>query len=84
MIPRCNQKAVGEYCTSVWIARSILSIRQYVIACVLVHNFCIRAGDSWDEPPDDYDDDGSDDDNDDVVGDGEHVRQNLINYVNCL
>lgn len=51
---------------------------------MLLHNFCIRAGDFWDEPPDDYDDDGSDDDNNDVVEDGEHVRKILINYVNCL
>lgn len=51
---------------------------------MLLHNFCIRAGDFWDEPPDDYDDNGSEDENDDVVGDGEHVRQILINYVNRL
>ena len=51
---------------------------------MVLHNFCIRAGDFWDEPPDDDDDDGSDDDNDDVVGDGEHVRQIPLNYVNRL
>lgn len=54
------------------------------IACVVLHNFCIRAGDFWDEPPDGDDDDGSDDHNDDVVGDGEHVRQILMDYVNRL
>lgn len=53
---------------------------------MVLHDFCIRAGDFWDEPPDDDDDDGStcNDDNDDVVGDGEHVRQILMDYVNRL
>lgn len=53
---------------------------------MVLHNFCIRAGDFWDEPPDDDDDDGStcNDDKDDVVGDGEHVRQILMDYVNRL
>lgn len=59
-------------------------VNKIVIACVVLHNFCIRARDFWDEPPDDDDDDGSDDDNNDVVGDGEHVRQILMNYVNRL
>ena len=59
-------------------------VNKIVIACVVLHNFCIQAGDFWDEPLDDDDDDGSDDDNFDVVGDGEHVRQILINYVNRL
>lgn len=54
------------------------------MACVLLHNFCIRAGDFWDEPPDDYDDNGSEYESDDMVGDEEHVRQILINYVNRL
>ena len=58
-------------------------VNKIVIACVVGHNFCIRAGDFWDETPDDVDD-GSDVDNDDVVGDGEHVRQILTNYVNRL
>lgn len=48
---------------------------------MVLHNFCIQAGDFWDEPPSDDDDDGSDDDDDDVVGDGEHVRQILMDYV---
>ena len=51
---------------------------------MVLHNFCIRAGDFWDEPPDDDDDDRRDNDNDDVVGDGEHVRQILMDYVNRL
>jgi len=58
-------------------------VSKIVIACVVLHNFCIRAGDFWDDPPSDDDDDGSDDD-DDVVGDGEHVRQILMDYVNRL
>lgn len=52
-------------------------VNKIVIACVVLHNFCIRARDFWDEPPDDDDDDGSDDDND-------NVRQILMNYVNRL
>ena len=44
---------------------------------MVLRNFCIRVGDFWDEPPSD-----GDDDNDDVFGDGEHVRQILMDYVN--
>ena len=59
-------------------------VNKIVIACVVLHNFYIRAGDFWDEPPDDDHDDGSDDENNDVIREEEHVRQMLLNYVNCL
>jgi len=59
-------------------------VNTIVIACVVLHNFYMQAGAFWDEPPDDDDDNRSDDDNYDVVGDGEHVREILMNYVNRL
>jgi len=37
------------------------------VACAELHNFCIHAGDFWDEP-------GNDDDDSDDEGDGENVR----------
>ena len=37
---------------------------KMVIACVVLHNLCIHAGDYWDEPSDDEHD--SDDDNNGV------------------
>ena len=60
----------------------ILSVK-IVIACVVLQILCIRASDFWDELPDGDNDDGSDHDNN-VVGDGENVRQILLNYVNRL
>ena len=44
----------------------------------------MQAGAFWDESSDGDDEDGSYDDNYDVVGDGEHVREILMNYVNRL
>ena len=58
-------------------------VNKIVIACVVLQNLCIRADDFWDELPDGDEDDGSDHDNN-VVGDGENVRQILLNYVNRL
>ena len=60
-------------------------INKIAVACAVLHNFCISAGDFWDEPDDDHDDDDNDDDdNDDVEGDGENVREILKDYVNRL
>ena len=54
-------------------------VNKIVIACVVLHNFCLWVGDFWDEPPDD-----DEDDNDDVVEYEERVRQILMSYVNLL
>lgn len=57
-------------------------VNKIVIACAVLHNFCIHAGDYWDEPPDN--EEGSDDENDDVIGDGDDVRQILMDYIHNL
>lgn len=50
------------------------------VACAVLHNFCIKMGDDWD-------DDGNrdhhchDDDNEDVVRDGEEIRDILKEFL---
>ena len=43
------------------------------IACAVLHNFCIRNGDDWDERDEDDHDDGEDDDMN-VMQDGDNER----------
>ena len=56
---------------------------QIIIACCVLHNFCIEAGDLWD---DDDDEDGNDDDFPvrDGNGDGADLRDFLKNYLRNL
>ena len=53
---------------------------QIIIACCVLHNFCIEAGDLWD---DDDDEDGNDDDFPvrDGNADGADLRDFLKNYL---
>lgn len=58
-------------------------IGQIIVSCCILHNFCVNAGDPWENA------EGRDDDNDYFVGhdrdgDGEELRNLLKNYVyNC-
>ena len=47
---------------------------QIIIACCILHNFCIEAGDLWD-------DDGVDNDNDFPIRDGHRDGENLRNFL---
>ena len=50
--------------------RNIAAVSKIIVACAVLHNFCILAGDEWDK--DDFnDDDNGPNNNDDVLRDGE-------------
>lgn len=53
---------------------------KIAIACAVLHNFCIKMGDEWDDDGN-PDHDGRDDDNEDVVRDGEEIRDILKEYL---
>ena len=53
------------------------------IACAVLHNFCIRNGDDWDERDEDDHDDGEDDDTN-VMQDGDNIREVLKEYISSL
>ena len=44
------------------------------IACVVLHNFCTRNGDDWDERDEDDHDDGEADDRN-VMQEGDNIRE---------
>ena len=46
------------------------------IACAVLHNFCIRNGDHWDDGDENDDDDGKNDDTN-VMRDGDNIREVL-------
>ena len=50
------------------------------VACAVLHNFCIKMGDDWDDDgnPDHH---CRDDDNEDVVRDGEEIRDILKEFL---
>ena len=47
---------------------------KFAVACAVLHNFCIKMGDDWD-------DEGNLDDNEDVVRDGEEIRDILKEFL---
>ncbi|KAL9976574.1 hypothetical protein ACROYT_G013894 [Oculina patagonica] len=58
----------------------ILFSVKIAIACAVLHNFCIRMGDGWeDNGPGDNDD--HDENNDDAVRDGEDIRNILKDFI---
>lgn len=50
-----------------------------IVACAVLHNFCILAGDEWDEDDFNNDDDNGPNNNDDVLRDGDDIRELLKN-----
>lgn len=50
------------------------------IACAVLHNFCIKMGDNWDNEGN-LDHDGGDNDSEDVVRDGEDIRDILKEFL---
>ena len=59
-------------------------IRPYLaIACAVLHNFCIRNDDDWDERDEDDRDDGEDDDRN-IMQDGDNIREALKEYISSL
>lgn len=50
------------------------------IACAVLHNFCIKMGDNWDDEGN-LDHDGGDNDSEDVVRDGEDIRDILKEFL---
>ena len=53
---------------------------KIAIACAVLHNFCIKMGDEWDDDGN-PDHNGRDDDSEDVVRDGEEIRDILKEYL---
>ena len=51
-------------------------------ACAVLHNFCLKLGDNWDNGDNDEDDHGND--CNDVIGDGEDLRDFLKQYLSNL
>lgn len=52
---------------------------KIIVACAVLHNFCILAGDEWDEDDFNDDDDNGPNNNDDVLRDGDDIRELLKN-----
>lgn len=54
-----------------------------VVACAVLHNLCILAGDNWvyDEQGEGLTEEGVEDNNNDIIGNGEVVRQALLDYI---
>lgn len=55
---------------------------KIAVACAVLHNFCINAGDDWDDDnaPDDQDPNNRQQCND-IIRDGEDVRDALLDYI---
>ena len=53
-----------------------------VVACAVLHNFCIMNGDDWDDDGNDGDDNADDDVN--TMHDGDNVREILKAYISSL
>lgn len=53
--------------------------RIRIVACAVLHNFCILAGDEWDEDDFNDDDDNGPNNNDNVLRDGDDIRELLKN-----
>lgn len=54
--------------------RNIADVSKIIVACAVLHNFCILAGDEWDEDDFNNDDDNGPNNNDDVLRDGDVIR----------
>ena len=52
---------------------------KIIVACAVLHNFCILAGDKWDKDDFNDDDDNGPNNNDDVLRDGDDIRELLKN-----
>ena len=52
---------------------------KIIVACAVLHNFCILAGDKWDKDNFNDDDDNGANNNDDVLRDGDDIRELLKN-----
>lgn len=59
--------------------RNIAAVSKIIVACAVLHNFCILAGDEWDEDDFNDDDDNGPNNNDDVLRDGDDIRELLKN-----
>lgn len=55
------------------------SVSDTVVACPVLHNVCINAGDKWEW--DDGDDDGRNYNDRNVLGDGDDIRELLKGYI---
>ena len=57
-----------------------------VVACAVLHNFCILAGDSWvcDEQREGLPEEGVEDSSNDTIGNGEVIRQALMNCISSI
>ena len=61
------------------IESGVSSVSDTVVACAVLHNFCINAGDEWEW--DDGDDDGGNDNDANVLRDGDDIRELLKEYI---
>ena len=59
--------------------RNIAAVSKIIVPCAVLHNFCILAGDEWDEDDFNVDDDTGPNNNDDVLRDGDDIRELLKN-----
>ena len=59
--------------------RNIAAVPKIIVACAVLHNFCILAGDKWDKDDFNDDDDNGPNNNDDVLRDGDDIRELLKN-----
>jgi len=59
---------------------NVTNISKIIMACAVLHNFCIEIGDNWDmeDPPDD---DNPPNPNNNVVRDAENIREILKDYL---
>ena len=59
--------------------RNIAAVSKIIVACVVLHNFCILAGDEWGEDDFNDDDNNGPNNNHNVLRDGDDIRELLKN-----
>ena len=66
--------------------RNIAAVSKIIVACAVLHNFCILAGDEWDEDDFNDDDDNGPNNNDDVLRDGDDIKlkRHMTYIINLL
>lgn len=60
----------------------VSNISKIIMACVVLHNFCIKAGDDWEIEEDEDDNASQQNVNNVVLRDGENIKREILkNYL---
>ena len=61
--------------------RDIAFVSKIIIACAVLHSFCILAGDEWEDGNFNDDNDNDSNNSDEVLRDGDNIRELLKDYL---